>query len=112
MLLDEDYVIMGDDKINIITKKKFTLFNFVRGVIEELSSIGPPDIRNFAIKELENDNESSLKIFTTEELEKKLKERMNKTKKPCKICGEDSRSPEFDKPKDICIKCYKGLKEN
>jgi hypothetical protein len=119
LIIDEDYVVYDsreDEKIHLSTKKKFTLIDLLRGIIDELSYMGPPDIREFALAELqksaEKDKDGMPKLFTHEELERRLKEKMEKNKKPCRICGEDARSPDFGKPDDICPRCYKNIKEN
>lgn len=119
LIMDEEYVVRDgskDEIIHLSTKKKFNLIDLLRGVIDELSYMGPPDIREFALAELqksaEMEDDGTPKIFTQEDLEKRLKEKMEGSKKPCRICGEDARSPDFGKPKDVCPKCYKEIKEN
>jgi hypothetical protein len=117
--VDENYIVYDstdDDKIYFSTKKKFVLIDLIRGIVDELSYMGPPDVREFALFELqksaEKDENGMPKMFTMEDLEKRHKEKMERNKKPCRICGEDARSPDFVKPDDLCSKCYKMTKEN
>jgi len=119
IIIDENYIIhdgSDEDKVHLSTTKKFVLIDLIRGVVDELSYMGPPDIREFALAELqrsaEKDEDGMPKMFTMEDLEKRQREKMEKNKKPCRICGEDSRSPDFSKPNDLCFKCYKEVKEN
>jgi len=119
LLINEEYTVRDgsmNEEIHLSTRKKFNLIDLLRGIIDELSYMGPPDIRGFALAELQknaNEEDDNMpKLFTAEDLEKRLKEKMEKNKKPCRICGEDARSPDFGKPNDICPKCYRNIKEN
>ena len=120
------YPVILNDKLNIeeqesekpllSTRIPFTLAEMVKGIIGELSFVGPPDIKAYALEGLkvkaETVADDSCKVLTMEELEQKLKGQMEYGKKPCKICGEDSRSPSFNKPPGICDKCFRNAKEN
>jgi hypothetical protein len=116
IITNEEYKIRSGstDEIYFSTIRKFSLIDVLRGIVDELSYMGPPDIREFALMELRKDveNDGLPKLFTPEDLENRRKERMEKSKKPCRICGEDARSADFGKPDDICPKCYKEIREN
>lgn len=120
------YPVVLNDKLSIegqesekpllAVRMPFTLAEMVRGIVGELSFAGPPEIKAYALEGLREQAESATqdghKVVTTEELELKLKERVEHGKKPCKLCGEDSRSPSFNKPPGICDKCFRSAKEN
>lgn len=119
LMLNEDYIVHDgsiDEKIHLSSRKRFMLIDILRGIVDELSYMGPPDIREFALSELkknsETDEDGIPRIFTHEDLEKRMKKKMEEGKKPCRICGKDARSPDFGKPADVCPDCYKFIKEN
>lgn len=119
LIIDENYIVYDgteNKKIHLSTQKKFVLIDILRGIIDELSYMGPPDIREFALAEIQKSadkNEDGIpRIFTTDDLERRLKEKMEKNEKPCSICGKDARSPDFGKPANFCLKCYREIKEN
>lgn len=95
-------------------KRTFTLSEFLNGIINELSFVGPPDIREFTLESLKDQTfgEQNFKQFTSKDIEKKIKLEKRKNKIPCKNCGEDARADCFGKPKDLCEKCFKIFKEN
>lgn len=91
----------------------FTLAELIRGVVEELSFAGPPDMKTFAreclgqiVSEIEN------KKLTFEKLKQNITKIENEGIIPCKICGNDTRSCNFGKPEDICENCFNKIKEN
>jgi hypothetical protein len=117
------YPVVLDDKLNIegqesekpllSVRMPFTLAEMIRGIVGELSFAGPPEIKAYALEGLKTQAESGqYKVLTSEELEERLAERQEQGKKPCRICGDDARSPRFDKPPDICDKCFRRTKEN
>jgi hypothetical protein len=120
------YPVILNDKLNIegqesdapllSVRMPFTLAEMIKGIVGELSFAGPPDIKAYALDGLKMQAEGVIenghKTLTTEEVEQKLNERIKADKKPCRICGEDSRSPSFNKPPDICDRCFRNIKEN
>jgi hypothetical protein len=118
------YPVILNDKLNIevqdseevilSAKVLFTLVEVIKGIISELSFAGSPEIKAYALEELKTRAESveTYKAITMEELEQKLEEQMDLGKKPCRICGEDSRSASFNKPSNVCDKCFKNVKGN
>jgi hypothetical protein len=97
-------------------KMSFTLLDFVKGIIDELSFVGPPDIKAFALQELKDRADSAVsgdaKSYSFEEVMEKFENKREKYKIPCKICGKDARSAHFGKPSTMCYKCFRKIKEN
>lgn len=118
------YPVVLNDKLNIEDQESgktllsvrmpFSFADMIRGVIGELSFAGPPEIKACALETIRARAEetASGKVLTTDELEEQLKGRMEHGRRPCRICGEDSRSPSFNKPSDICDRCFRNTKEN
>jgi len=96
------------------TRQVFTLSEFLNGVIDELSFMGPPDLKEFTFESLKGSipEDQDFKQFTTKDIEKRIKKEMKKNKIPCTICGKDSRADCFGKPKTLCEKCYRKTMEN
>jgi hypothetical protein len=97
--------------------EKFTLHDVISGIVNEIGFIGNSEERAMmlesikkAAEEMDDMDEDSFTNFDD------LKERLNKTleenKIPCKLCGADSRSSHFDKPKNVCFKCFQKGKGN
>ena len=107
-----------EEKEYLTTKMKFTLRNVMCGILDELSFMGPPESRIEALKDLKNrvdevkGGKAELVELDWDKMEKELEEKAEKYKKPCRICGEDARSCHFNKPPDLCIKCFRKSKEN
>lgn len=116
IVLNEEIIIENEEGGRIFEcSMPYTLLEFVKGIVDELSFIGPPDIKAFAFNELKqrsDDVVSNVKSYSFEEVKKKLDEQIEKSKMPCEICGEDARSSHFRKPSTICYKCFCKLKEN
>lgn len=113
--INEKYEVVDgleDGEVRFSCNRKFFLIDLVVGIINELSYMGPPEMKAFALEELKKSADSTIEIISQEEMDKRFKEKTNKNKKPCAICGEDSRSPDFGTPKGICPKCYSDIKEN
>ena len=123
IIINERYTILNSEKEKLLeTKKKFTLSELIDGIILELALNGPPDMRDEILGDDEdtceyyNDTLSSepfefgYKVFNDLEIDKKING--SKYEKPCKNCGKDSRSSMFGKPNDICVACFKKIKEN
>lgn len=112
IILDENYALKTEDEEIILqTNKKYTLINILRTIIDELSHMGPPEMREFTFAELKKQSNKEF-LLTQEELDKKFKERIKDNKKLCINCEEDTRSPCFGKPENICPSCYQKIKEN
>jgi hypothetical protein len=122
LFLNEDVNITDELEENTMFSfsKKFTLSEFVYGLVYELTTFGHPEERDFQ-KNILVDRFDELKLdelsgISFEEFEEKLKERLNQKiisgKIPCIICGEDSRSQHFNKPKDMCFTCFSKSQEN
>lgn len=113
IIIDESYVIKNKkDKTLLQTKKKYRLIDILKTIIDELSYMGPPEMREFAFEEMKKQIDENISILSQEELDKKFKRKMKKNKKPCILCKRDARSPCFGKPENICAKCYQKIKEN
>jgi len=113
LILDEEYIIVGEkEEEKFKSSKDFKLIDLLRGVIDELSYMGPPDIREFARSEISKKSDEPEVLLSIEELENKFNNNLKKTKKPCYVCGDDSRSKDFGKPENMCFRCYKEIKEN
>jgi len=117
LVLNEGYIIRDEnDKSVFNTRKKFSLGKLVKEIMLELSFIGTPDMKAVAIEDLRErvkDVETGkAKTTSWEKIRKEMDERAEREKKPCKLCGEDARSPIFHKPPDVCAKCFKKMKEN
>lgn len=107
---DETYILEFSEEQKIVTKKKFLLLDILRSIVDTLSYMGPPGIKDFVRNEIDKKGDGNL--LNIEELEQKHKEEMKKSIKPCSLCGEDCRSADFNKPNNICPKCFKNIKEN
>jgi hypothetical protein len=118
LILNEDISLEDSDTEEVYLKCKmtFSLFDILFGIVEELSFMGPPNIRAMALDELKGrvDDIKEGKVETTswEDIRKKLEEKAERHKIPCKICGKDAREQCFDKPSDICVACFEHIKEN
>lgn len=114
VILDENITITNSDTDEAIlrTKMPYTLSDIVNGIIEELSFIGPPDIKAYALQELKERADEINKGMVFEDLYKKIDKKLEENKIPCKWCGNDARSQHFDKPKDMCGECFEKTKEN
>ena len=122
LFLNEEVNIMDEKEETIIFtyNEKFTLSEFIYGLVYELTTFGHPDERDFQkslifdrFDKMEENELSgkSLEDFETD-LKGKVQERINKGKIPCVVCGNDSRSQHFNKPKDMCFSCFSKSKEN
>ncbi|MHA2219540.1 MAG: hypothetical protein ACXACY_26835, partial [Candidatus Hodarchaeales archaeon] len=100
IILDEKYVINsnnGDILLNI--KKKYTLINFLNSVIDTLSFNDIPELEELLLTcRVEKGNITKNEVGENERL--------------CNICGGDARSSMFNKPVDICAKCFEKVMEN
>lgn len=115
IILNETFAVMDEDKVVFQAAKQFSLLEFLKGIVDELSYMGPPEMKKFTLNEIEesiNQDGSKIKMFNAEDIEEKLNEKIASMIKPCKICGDESRSPFFGKPSDICIVCFEKMKEN
>lgn len=117
IILNEDVFIEGGKGDVVFQfKMSFTLLELVKGIIDELSFVGPPNIKAFALKELKDRSDDitsgNVKTYSHEEVMKKLEGQKERHKMPCKVCGDDARSSHFGKPSTICYKCYRKIKEN
>jgi hypothetical protein len=109
-----------ENKIYLKANKAYTLADILVGIIDELAFMGPPDVREFALEELKKrceeippDNKvENYRTFTIEDFERKMEEEKENNKVPCGMCGEDSRAQCFEKPRDICKKCFEKIREN
>lgn len=110
----EESIKVEDENIHLKFKMPFTLIDFVKGIVDELSFMGPPDIKAFALNELEkrNDNVMSVKTYAYEEIEKEFEEQKKKYERACDMCGGDARSQHFKKPSNLCYRCFQKIKEN
>lgn len=114
VILNENVSIVNSDTDEIVlsTKMAYTLADIVNGVVEELSFIGPPDIKAYALQELKERSQEIGKEVSFDDLNKRLDEEFKSGKIPCKWCGNDARSQHFDKPRDLCGECFEKTKEN
>jgi len=118
LILNEDIALEDGktEQVYLKCKMGFTLVDILIGIIEELSYMGPPDVRQIALEELrkraDEVQEGNVETTSWEALRKRLEEEDNKNKIPCKICGKDARTQCFDKPSDICVACFERIKEN
>lgn len=119
LILNEDFIVsdIENEKVYLKTKMSYTLQDILIGIIDELSFAGPPDFKAMVLEELKERakdlDDSKPKGFV--EIEDLLDESdliLEKDKKPCRRCGKDSRSDQFDKPNDICDECFELTKEN
>lgn len=110
LVINEKYIIQDNEKEILVTSKLFTLGEFVKGIIFELSFIGPPRAKKEFCKKLYNMDD--MKTISWEDAEKEFEEIDKKYKRSCKICGNDARSKMFNKPHDICEECFVKVKEN
>jgi hypothetical protein len=115
VFIDENVEIV-DENLDALFKcmEKFTLVEFLSGIVYELSFFGAVNSRELAMDRVKDSLKEIEKgsFFSLDEVKKKLEEDILCGKVPCKICGEDARSAHFDKPNDICFKCLRKMKEN
>lgn len=102
LYLNETFIIN-----DLVIKRKFTFLSFISSIVENLSFMGPPSIRDFASKV----KEDGVLIVDPSKLEEMMKNEQKKFPKPCIWCKKDSRSEEFKK-ESMCYSCYKKLREN
>ena len=116
------YPIVLDDKLdvernyeNLITgKMPFTLYDVVKGIIDELSFLGPPNLKAFTLEELKRRAEDPFieKKCSVVNAISEVELIRTDVKKPCKICGLDTRTPTFGKPSTLCDECYLKIRQN
>lgn len=116
------YPIVLDDKLdieqdyeNILTgRMPFTLYDVVKGIIDELSFLGPPDLKAFTLNELKRRAEEPYIEKKCSVINANTEVELLRTdiKKPCKLCGLDTRTPTFGKPSTLCDRCYLKIKQN
>jgi hypothetical protein len=108
IILDESFVITDGKtgKISFKSIKRFSLSEILSGIIDEISYLGPPELKNLAIQEIKD---ISQKYRTSGCLSKQIEHSGDKF---CTMCGMEARYPSFNKPSDICIDCFKKIKEN
>jgi hypothetical protein len=107
VILDEEFIIINENHILLQTTRRFSLIEMFRGIIEELSYMGPPEIKSFALQEIRDRD-----WYPTYKVNNMIEKEMVNIDKPCKLCGEESRHPSFGKPPDICANCFRKIKEN
>jgi hypothetical protein len=111
IILNEAFNVMDEETVVFNTTRKFSLLEVLRGIVDEVAYMGPPDIKQFALKEIQ-ESVDKIKELSEEDLEKKFDEKIAETEKLCKICQKEARSPHFDKPLDICVVCFNKIREN
>jgi hypothetical protein len=96
--------------------EKFTLFELVNGIVEELSFAGPPVQKNVMMEKIKDSlkqiDKGEVSVFDMEDFQRQLALEIEKHKVPCRVCGKDARSQHFKKPDDLCYSCFLKLKEN
>jgi hypothetical protein len=122
LFINEDVNVMDELEENTVFSfsEKFTLSEFVYGLVYELTTFGHPEERNFQknilFDRLDEENLSELSGMPLSEfkeiLEEKINQKITSGKIPCVICGNDSRSQHFNKPKDMCFTCFLKSQEN
>lgn len=114
IILNEDVIIEDADteKTYFKCKMGFSLIDFVSGIMEELSFVGPPDIRDLTYENLKGISKEFKDRKNTgwENFKKEIDKKAPKI--PCKICGKDANTRCFEKPSDICTECFEHIKEN
>lgn len=109
VILDTKFEIykMDNETPIFTTVKAFSLLEIVRGILDEIASMGPPEMRMFAQDGL---------AATYDEVDfEKIKDSIEKEiekMRPCKKCGKDTMSHHFGKPKNICGDCFEKEKAN
>lgn len=102
IFLNESFNVVKEEDSSLLlsTHASFTLREVINTIIMEMSltSVGNDII----------DDEADIEYC------KKLLDNFDfkYATKPCKICGNESRSLEFGKPKDICSQCFRNRKIN
>jgi hypothetical protein len=122
LFINEDVNVMDELEENTVFSfsEKFTLSEFVYGLVYELTTFGHPEERDFQknilFDRLDEENLSELSGMPLSEfkeiLEEKINQKITSGKIPCVICGNDSRSQHFNKPKDMCFTCFLKSQEN
>lgn len=117
LVLDEKVSIINGDteEVYLKTNMTYTLADLLTGIVEELAFIGPPDIKAFALQELKDravELDETTEGMSFKDLSKRIDDKIEANKIPCKWCGKDARSQHFDKPKDLCGDCFELTKEN
>ncbi len=114
LFFNEKVEIQQDEKTVFTYYEKFTLYDVINGILEELAYAGTEEDREIlrtkikaAIKEADEGEAVSF-----EDLKKEMEEKAEKNKVPCIYCGKESRSPHFNKPEKICISCFKNSTNN
>jgi hypothetical protein len=104
IIVNEDFIIKNSDWIYFKTKKSFTLAEMLNGIVENLSYIGPPNLKEFVSKDIKKSDivKKNCDSFVIDDVKKFS----------CCICGADSRAQCFEKPSNMCEKCFKNIKEN
>ena len=112
------YTYDGDELKKTDRKRKFKLGELIKEIMVEVAFFAPPKTKKQLVEVLQekhNDKESGISDLINKEMEKqeeKVKDMMEKTRVECIVCGNDSRSPHFGKPEDICISCFNKRRFN
>lgn len=85
--------------------KPYSLLEMSKAVLDELGA-NPPDFREF----MNSDMLDEVAPDINEKINRCIEEH-NKIK-PCKMCGNDTKSYHFRKPDDVCGKCFEKMRGN
>lgn len=96
--------------------KPMTLLQVITGIMNEISFFGTPENRNEKVEMLQETIEKlksgEMKTYSFDEIKKEFfNEEEIDEKFQCRICKEDVRCECFDKPNDICHKCFIKMRE-
>ena len=105
IILNEEYLIqdMETEKPIFSNRKKYRLGDLLKNIVFEL---GLP------IQDEDDVKMENMVNNTINNLQKEYDIIIEENPKPCKYCGSDTRSFLFDKPNDICDKCFIKNKDN
>lgn len=108
IVLDTSFEIVDPniEKVIFHGNKIFTLLDISKAVLDELGS-NPPEIREYISNE-------HLLDTPVPDVAAKLEEHILQAAqgKACKLCGNNTKSYHFNKPDDICGRCFEKEREN
>jgi len=106
------------EKVLLSALRPMTLFEVVSGVMNELMFFGSPQERNESLEKIREGcrelTEGKYETHTLDDIQKKLRVEAEKNRKkfPCRLCQQDARCACFNKPHDLCHKCFIKMEEN
>lgn len=112
-VLEQD---VDEPKVVFSYYEKLTLVELLNGVVNELAFIGGTEEKSIMMEKLKDQlkeiDDGNCEFKDYDEVMENLKKNIEKNKIECVYCKDDTRSPHFGKPDNVCYKCFKRERGN